>query len=67
MTERGGREVHLDVGVVVRVYLESHQRPPTVLTHRPLVVEEGSTASVGRDLLEVRGGGTFSLKIFSWR
>ncbi|CAL8384343.1 unnamed protein product, partial [Gadus morhua 'NCC'] len=53
LTERGGREVHLDVGVVVRVYLESHQRPPTVLTHRPLVVEEGSTASVGRDLLEV--------------
>ncbi|KAJ3605282.1 hypothetical protein NHX12_027332 [Muraenolepis orangiensis] len=44
---------NLDIGVVVRVYLESHQRPPTVLAHRPLVVEEGTTAPVTRESLEV--------------
>jgi len=58
--ERGAREVHLDIGVVVRVYPESHRRPPTVLTNRPLVVDEGNTASISRDFLEVRGGGTFT-------
>ncbi|KAG7249960.1 hypothetical protein CRUP_019259, partial [Coryphaenoides rupestris] len=55
--ERGVMEVHLDIGVVVRVYLESHQRPPTVLTKRPLVVEEGNTASISRDFLETPGRG----------
>uniref|UniRef100_A0A667WSY4 Laminin G domain-containing protein n=1 Tax=Myripristis murdjan TaxID=586833 RepID=A0A667WSY4_9TELE len=50
--ERGRREVHLDIGVAVKVYLESHQRPPTVLSNRPVVVAEGQNASVTREHLE---------------
>uniref|UniRef100_A0A3B4AVL2 Laminin G domain-containing protein n=1 Tax=Periophthalmus magnuspinnatus TaxID=409849 RepID=A0A3B4AVL2_9GOBI len=36
----GRREVNLDIGIPVRIYLESHQRAPTVLTIQPVVVEE---------------------------
>lgn len=51
--ERGKREVHLDIGVSVKIYLESHQRPPTVRNNRPVVVEEGQNISISRDNLEV--------------
>lgn len=51
---RGRREVHLDIGVPVKIYLESHQRPPTVITNRPVVVEEGHNASINRQQLEVK-------------
>ncbi|XP_035800252.2 chondroitin sulfate proteoglycan 4-like isoform X1 [Amphiprion ocellaris] len=51
--ERGRREVHLDIGVVVKIYLESHQRPPTVLNNHPVVVAEGQNVSVSREHLEV--------------
>lgn len=50
---RGRRAVHLDIGVTVKVYLESHQRPPTVITNRPVVVGEGQNVSIGREQLEV--------------
>lgn len=53
-TERGRREVHLDIGVPVKVYLESHQRPPTVKSNHPVVVEEGQNISISREHLEVR-------------
>lgn len=51
--DRGRREVHLDIGVAVKVYLESHQRPPTILTNRMVVVAEGQNVSITRDHLEV--------------
>ncbi|XP_047424950.1 chondroitin sulfate proteoglycan 4-like isoform X2 [Mugil cephalus] len=51
--EKGRREVHLDIGVAVKIYLESHQRPPTVRSNRPVVVAEGQTVSISREHLEV--------------
>lgn len=51
---RGRRAVHLDIGVTVKVYLESHQRPPTVITNRPVVVGEGQNVSISREQLEVQ-------------
>lgn len=51
---RGRREVHLDIGVAVRIYLESHQRPPIVLSNHLLLVEEGQDVSVSRKHLEVK-------------
>lgn len=50
---RGRREVHLDIGVPVKIYLESHQRPPTVINNRPVVVDEGQNVSISREHLEV--------------
>ncbi|XP_029372421.1 chondroitin sulfate proteoglycan 4-like [Echeneis naucrates] len=50
---RGRREVHLDIGVTIKIYLESHQRPPTVINNRPVVVEEGRNVSISREHLEV--------------
>ncbi|XP_072309617.1 chondroitin sulfate proteoglycan 4-like [Eucyclogobius newberryi] len=49
----GRREVHLDIGIAVKIYLESHQRAPTVLTVQPVVVEEGCNISISRQYLEV--------------
>ncbi|KAJ0015474.1 hypothetical protein NQD34_009094, partial [Periophthalmus magnuspinnatus] len=49
----GRREVNLDIGIPVRIYLESHQRAPTVLTIQPVVVEEGCSISISRKYLEV--------------
>uniref|UniRef100_A0A665TYT0 Chondroitin sulfate proteoglycan 4-like n=1 Tax=Echeneis naucrates TaxID=173247 RepID=A0A665TYT0_ECHNA len=46
------REVHLDIGVTIKIYLESHQRPPTVINNRPVVVEEGRNVSISREHLE---------------
>ncbi|GLD55148.1 chondroitin sulfate proteoglycan 4-like protein [Lates japonicus] len=51
--DRGRREVHLDIGVPVKIYLESHQRPPTVISNRPVVVAEGQNTSISREHLEV--------------
>lgn len=52
--DKGRREVHLDVRVPIKVLLESHQRPPTVVSNRPVVVEEGQNVSISRYDLEVR-------------
>ncbi|KAM3600638.1 uncharacterized protein V6R79_026433 [Siganus canaliculatus] len=51
--DRGRREVHLDIGVPVKIYLESHQRPPTVINNRPVVVAEGENVSISKEHLEV--------------
>ncbi|KAF3702208.1 Chondroitin sulfate proteoglycan 4 [Channa argus] len=51
--DRGRREVHLDIGVSVKIYLESHQRPPSVISNHPVVVAEGQNVSVSRGHLEV--------------
>ncbi|CAJ1069227.1 chondroitin sulfate proteoglycan 4 [Xyrichtys novacula] len=37
----------------VKVYLESHQRPPIVLNHNTLLVEEGKPAKIDETILEV--------------
>ena len=52
----GGREVLTDVGIVVRVFLESHQRAPHVVAKQPVVVEELSDVTVSRRHLEVNHG-----------
>lgn len=49
----GRREVHLDIGISVKVYLESHQRAPNVLTNQPALVEEGGNISISRRNMEV--------------
>ncbi|CAL9683651.1 unnamed protein product [Knipowitschia caucasica] len=49
----GRREVHLDIGITVKMYLESHQRAPTVLTLQPVEVEEGCNVSISSQHLEV--------------
>ncbi|XP_076020190.1 chondroitin sulfate proteoglycan 4-like [Genypterus blacodes] len=51
--DRRRREVQLDIGVPVKIYLESHQRPPTVLSNRPVVVAEGQNVTITREHLEV--------------
>ncbi|XP_068190163.1 chondroitin sulfate proteoglycan 4-like [Antennarius striatus] len=51
--DRGRREVHQDIGVLVKIYLESHQRPPTLKNNHPVVVPEGQNVSVSREHLEV--------------
>ncbi|XP_034566115.1 chondroitin sulfate proteoglycan 4-like [Notolabrus celidotus] len=52
-TERGRREVHLDIGVLVKVYLKSHHKAPLVINNRPVVVTEGKNVSISRQDLEV--------------
>lgn len=52
--DRGRREVHLDIRVPIKVLLKSHQRPPTVVSNRPVVVQEGQNVSISRYDLEVR-------------
>ncbi|XP_054612370.1 chondroitin sulfate proteoglycan 4-like isoform X2 [Dunckerocampus dactyliophorus] len=47
------REVYLDIGFQIKIYLESHQRPPTVINNRPVVVAEGHNVSLNKDHLEV--------------
>ncbi|KAM7393119.1 hypothetical protein PAMA_007981 [Pampus argenteus] len=51
--DKGKREVQLDIGVSVKIFLESHQRPPTVISNRPVVVAEGQNVSISREQLEV--------------
>ncbi|TDH13002.1 hypothetical protein EPR50_G00053220 [Perca flavescens] len=45
--------LQLTVGVNVKVYLESHQRPPIVLHHNILLVEEGKPVKISETKLEV--------------
>ncbi|XP_061554705.1 chondroitin sulfate proteoglycan 4-like isoform X2 [Phycodurus eques] len=47
------REVRLDIGLHIKIYLESHQRPPTVISNHPVVVAEGHNVSLNKDHLEV--------------
>ncbi|KAI4881525.1 hypothetical protein NFI96_033562, partial [Prochilodus magdalenae] len=45
--------LRLDARINVKVYLESHQRPPVVLHNKPLLVEEGKPVKIERSKLEV--------------
>ncbi|XP_041103180.1 chondroitin sulfate proteoglycan 4-like [Polyodon spathula] len=47
------KNVRLDAGVFVRVYLESHQRPPKVVRNSTLLVEEGKPVKISKRKLEV--------------
>lgn len=51
--DRKRRDIHLDIGVMVKIVLESHQRPPTVTSNRPVVVSEGQYVSISKEHLEV--------------
>lgn len=50
---RKTREIRLDIGVKVKIYLEGHQRSPTVISNRPVVVAEGQNISISKEHLEV--------------
>ncbi|XP_077353962.1 chondroitin sulfate proteoglycan 4-like isoform X1 [Festucalex cinctus] len=47
------KEVHLDIGVQIKIYLESHQRPPTIIRNHPVVVAQGQNVSLNKNNLEV--------------
>ncbi|XP_034452036.1 chondroitin sulfate proteoglycan 4 [Hippoglossus hippoglossus] len=47
------KSFRLAAKINVKVYLESHQRPPIVLHHSPLLVEEGKPVKVDETKLEV--------------
>lgn len=46
--------LRLPVRISVKVYLESHQRPPIVQHHNTLLVEEGKPTKIDETKLEVR-------------
>uniref|UniRef100_A0A671PRP4 Chondroitin sulfate proteoglycan 4-like n=1 Tax=Sinocyclocheilus anshuiensis TaxID=1608454 RepID=A0A671PRP4_9TELE len=43
----------LDASVLVKVYLESHQKPPRVIHNNPIVVEEGKPVKINKEVLQV--------------
>lgn len=45
--------LHLSAKINVKVYLESHQRPPIVQTHNTVLVEEGRPVKIDETKLEV--------------
>ncbi|KAM8792820.1 chondroitin sulfate proteoglycan 4-like [Eudromia elegans] len=47
------KDVHLDAGVRVRVYLESHQWPPRIVNNNNLLVEEGKQVKISKGKLQV--------------
>ncbi|XP_029860293.1 chondroitin sulfate proteoglycan 4-like [Aquila chrysaetos chrysaetos] len=47
------REVHLDAGVHVRIYLEGHQWPPRIVNKNNLLVEEGKPVKISKRKLQV--------------
>ncbi|XP_008946338.1 PREDICTED: chondroitin sulfate proteoglycan 4-like, partial [Merops nubicus] len=47
------RDVHLDAGVHVRIYLESHQWPPRIVNRNSLLVEEGKPVKISKGKLQV--------------
>uniref|UniRef100_A0A8C8B2C7 Laminin G domain-containing protein n=1 Tax=Otus sunia TaxID=257818 RepID=A0A8C8B2C7_9STRI len=47
------RDAHLDAGVHVRIYLESHQWPPRIVNKNNLLVEEGKPVKISRGKLQV--------------
>ncbi|XP_072461735.1 chondroitin sulfate proteoglycan 4-like [Notamacropus eugenii] len=46
------KDTHLDVGIHVQVYLESHQYPPKVVHNENLLVEEGKSVKLSRRKLQ---------------
>uniref|UniRef100_A0A671RYF6 Chondroitin sulfate proteoglycan 4-like n=1 Tax=Sinocyclocheilus anshuiensis TaxID=1608454 RepID=A0A671RYF6_9TELE len=47
------KDIRLDVKIHVKVYLESHQRPPVVLHNKTLLVEEGKPVKIESNKLKV--------------
>ncbi|XP_069483369.1 chondroitin sulfate proteoglycan 4-like [Ambystoma mexicanum] len=47
------KDTQLEAGVYVRMYLESHQRPPKVLYNKSLLVEEGKPVKIDKESLQV--------------
>ncbi|XP_061673562.1 chondroitin sulfate proteoglycan 4 [Syngnathoides biaculeatus] len=47
------KDIHLAAKIHVKVYLESHQRPPIVQHHNNLLVEEGKPVKIDETKLEV--------------
>uniref|UniRef100_A0A8C2D632 Si:dkey-193c22.2 n=1 Tax=Cyprinus carpio TaxID=7962 RepID=A0A8C2D632_CYPCA len=47
------KDIQLDVKVHVKVFLESHQRPPVVLHNKTLLVEEGKPVKIESNKLKV--------------
>nr|XP_005165450.1 chondroitin sulfate proteoglycan 4-like [Danio rerio]XP_021332245.1 chondroitin sulfate proteoglycan 4-like [Danio rerio] len=47
------KDLQLDVKVPVKVYLESHQRPPIILHNKTLLVEEGKPVKIESSKLKV--------------
>ncbi|XP_073770493.1 chondroitin sulfate proteoglycan 4-like isoform X1 [Danio rerio] len=45
--------LHLDVSVNIKVYLESHQQPPTVIHNNPILVDEGKPVKITKEVLQV--------------
>ncbi|KAL0965816.1 hypothetical protein UPYG_G00286150 [Umbra pygmaea] len=57
------KEVRLDASVMVKVYLESHQQPPTVLYNHIVTVEEGKPVTINQEDLEVTHKDSLPLEI----
>lgn len=55
--------VQLDAGMNVQMYLESHQRPPTVVQNSNLLVEEGKPVKITKEKLLVSP--SFSCVVFA--
>lgn len=47
------KDLRLDVKIHVKVYLESHQRPPIILHNKSLLVEEGKPVKIESSKLKV--------------
>ncbi|NXJ65133.1 CSPG4 protein, partial [Rostratula benghalensis] len=47
------RDVHLDAGMHIRIYLESHQWPPRIVNKNSLLVEEGKPVKISKGKLQV--------------
>ncbi|NXK49129.1 CSPG4 protein, partial [Chauna torquata] len=47
------KDVRLDAGVHVRIYLESHQWPPRIVNSNNLLVEEGKPVKISKGKLQV--------------
>ncbi|NWW70284.1 CSPG4 protein, partial [Climacteris rufus] len=47
------RDVHLDAGLQIRVYLESQQQPPRIVNKNSLLVEEGKPVKINKGKLQV--------------
>lgn len=56
--------LQLTVGISVKVYLESHQRPPILQQHSTILVEEGKPVRIAETLLEVRTSKMYKHDIF---
>lgn len=46
-------DVHLNAGLRVHIYLESHQQPPRIVNKNNLLVEEGKSVKISKGKLQV--------------